>query len=151
MDERFNHAEYMAGEWKGIFVEAYRLSVKKTDKVTEDMRVSYIVKSFVNTLWNTKELLKSKFKKGYLPVDCIGIINNMHLFVAWNYDCPKKVEACRIIARRFVERIVCNEKHMFSDEIGIFTEKTETPVYFYNIKDGDISEVLTMLDELEEN
>ncbi len=151
MDERFNHAEYMAGEWKRLFCEAYRLSQEKVDKATEEMRVSYIVKSFVNTLWNTKELLKSKFKNGYIPVDCICITNGIYLFAAWTYDCPKKVEACRIIARRFVEGIACNEKHMFSDEIGIFTEKTETPVYFYNIKDGDISEVLTMLDELEEN
>lgn len=146
-----NEIEYMAGEWKGIFLEAYRLSVEKPDKVTEDRRVRYIVKSFVNTLWNTKELLKEKFKNGYLPVECIGIINSIYLFMAWDYDCPKKVEACRIIARRFVERIACNEKNMFADEIGIFTEKTEMPVYFYNIKEGDISDVLKMLDEMEEN
>lgn len=45
MKERFNNPEYMAGEWKGIFVEAYRLSQEKVDKVTEDMRVGYIVKA----------------------------------------------------------------------------------------------------------
>ena len=151
MNERLNKAEYMAGEWKRLFCEAYRLSRNKCDKISEDIQVNCIVKSFVKALWNAKELLKSKFKNGYLPVDCICIINGIYLFAAWTYDCPKKVEACRIIARRFVERIVCNEKHMFSDEIGIFTEKTETPAYFYNIKDGDISDVLTMLDELEEN
>ena len=149
MNERFNNVEYMAGEWTGLFVEAYRLSVEKPDKVKEDMRVHYIVKSFVNTLWKTKELLKEKIRDGYLPVECIGLINNIYRFAAWNYECPKKVEACRLIAKRFIERIICNEKDMFVDEMGVFTKRTETPVYFYNIKDGDISDVTAMLDEAE--
>lgn len=102
-------------------------------------------------MWNTKELLSSKFKNGYLPVDCIGILNNIYHFTAWNYACPKKIEASKIIAGRFLERIACNEKDMFDDEIGIFTEKTEMSAYFYSIEEGDISEVLKMLDEMEEN
>lgn len=141
MNERMNEIEKIQGEWECLFYDAFMITSDNPDKVTEEIRVRDIVKNFVNTLWNTKELLKEAFKDGYLPVECVGILNKVSLFGEEFYLCPGKVEACKRIAKRFVERIVYNEMNMFDDEIGIFTEEAEMPIYFYNIKEGDITSV----------
>lgn len=136
------------------------------------MGVHDIVKQFTNALWNAKAFLQAECKGRYMPVECVGIVNNIYLFSGRFYESPKKVEACKIIAKRFVERIVYAEENMFDDELSVGFDEVDIdetefcmhdvdeqkdiallsmPVYFYDIKKGDISSVVGMLDEIEEN
>lgn len=170
--DRLREIEDIRNEWEMIFYDAFMVTSDKPDKVTEDMRVRDIVKQFVKALWTAKELLKAEYKEGYLPVDCMGILNNIAVFAGEWYETPKKVMACKVIAKSFLDRVICKDETMFEDELPVGFDEIRLnydafdaeddegedeffhlsmPVYFYNIKEGDISPVADMIDELEGN
>ena len=162
--DNLQETEEIKNEWEMLFYDAFMVTSDMPDRVTEDMRVGDIVKHFVKVLWSTKELLMAHYRDGYMPVHCIGLINNIAAFAGEWYDAPLKVEACKVIAKRFLDRIICNDERMFEDELSIgfdniamshdeATDKyfeVSMPVCFYNIKKGDISPVVAMIEELEE-
>lgn len=169
--DNLRETEEIKNEWEMLFYDAFMVTSDMPDRVTEDMRVGDIVKHFVKVLWSTKELLMAQYKDGYMPVNCLGLINNIASFAGEWYDAPLKVEACKVIAKRFLDRIICSDERMFEDELSIGFDQIDIdyrdfdrsddeakdkyfevsmPVCFYNIKKGDISPVADMIEELEE-
>lgn len=112
---------------------------------------------FKELLKETYEFMEPYFYAEDIPKDCISILCRMYLFSEMSVDADKVTCACGLIAGRFVTQIsmiaALDEPFLIKipsyidDNGNVITSKDK---YYYDINTGDLSDVIKMLEELEE-
>lgn len=117
------------------------------------------VDEFKQLIQDSYNFFKPYLTSDSLPCEYIILIAKIYSFCDNPIQVHKTATACKIVARAFIE-MLCNKN--FADEDGnikvisdytdeasnIITSKVE---YIYNVAVGDLSEVIDMIDELEDH
>ena len=112
---------------------------------------------FKQLLKETYEFMESCFCSENIPKDCISILCRMYLFSEMSVDADKIIRACGLIAGRFVKQIsmsvgvenpsIIKINSCIDDNGDVITSKDR---YYYDINKGDLSDVISMLEEMKE-